>query len=141
MKLSRKLSGAAALIVLPFDFRQALTNSLIGMVIVLSYVVITGYVGQISVMQLALSGTAGFVLSHLSVRLGIPFPFSALGAMVLAHSAHRFSRPRGLVPLDLDFGPYATAEVHLVGKPSALDIPRVRVVAGYLEDLFREWKG
>nr|WP_308061906.1 branched-chain amino acid ABC transporter permease [Streptomyces sp. LBUM 1477] len=76
--------AAAALIVLPFDFRQALTNSLIGMVIVLSYVVITGYVGQISVMQLALSGTAGFVLSHLSVGWGIPFPFSALGAMVLA---------------------------------------------------------
>jgi len=76
--------AAAALIVLPFDFRQALTNSMIGMVIVLSYVVITGYVGQISVMQLALSGTAGFVLSHLSVGLGIPFPFSALGSMALA---------------------------------------------------------
>lgn len=76
--------AVVALIVLPFDFRQALTNSMIGMVIVLSYVVITGYVGQISVMQLALSGTAGFVLSHLSIGWGIPFPFSALGAMVLA---------------------------------------------------------
>jgi branched-chain amino acid transport system permease protein len=46
--------GAVALVILPYDFRQALTNSVIGMVIVLSYVVITGYVGQISVMQLAL---------------------------------------------------------------------------------------
>ncbi|MEU3617930.1 ABC transporter permease [Streptomyces sp. NPDC006872] len=77
-------AAAIALIVLPFDFRQALTNSMIGMVIVLSYVVITGYVGQISVMQLALSGTAGFVLSHLAIRLHIPFPFSALGATLLA---------------------------------------------------------
>lgn len=81
------LSAAAAviaLVVLPFDFRQALTNSMIGMVIVLSYVVITGYVGQISVMQLALSGTAGFLLSHLAVGWHIPFPFSAIGATLLA---------------------------------------------------------
>lgn len=76
--------GAIALIVLPFDFRQALTNSLIGAIIILSYVVITGYVGQISVMQLALSGTAGFALSHLATELRIPFPFSALGATLLA---------------------------------------------------------
>ncbi|MFI2436190.1 branched-chain amino acid ABC transporter permease [Streptomyces sp. NPDC018693] len=77
-------AAALALVVLPFDFRQALTNSLIGAIIVLSYVVITGYVGQISVMQLALSGTAGFVLSHLATGLRIPFPFSALGATLLA---------------------------------------------------------
>ncbi|OAH09952.1 leucine/isoleucine/valine transporter permease subunit [Streptomyces jeddahensis] len=77
-------AAALALIVLPFDFRQALTNSLIGAIIVLSYVVITGYVGQISVMQLALSGTAGFVLSHLATGLHIPFPFNALGATLLA---------------------------------------------------------
>ncbi len=77
-------AAALALIVLPFDFRQALTNSLIGAIIVLSYVVITGYVGQISVMQLALSGTAGFVLSHLATGLHIPFPFNVLGATLLA---------------------------------------------------------
>ena len=35
-------------------------------------------------MQLALSGTAGFVLSHLATGLHIPFPFSALGATLLA---------------------------------------------------------
>jgi branched-chain amino acid transport system permease protein len=42
---------AVALVVLPYDFRQALINSLIGAIIVMSYVVITGYVGQISVVQ------------------------------------------------------------------------------------------
>jgi branched-chain amino acid transport system permease protein len=76
--------GALALVVLPFDFRQALTNSVIGMVIVLSYVVITGYVGQISVMQLALSGTAGFALSHLALGWGLPFPLDALLAVAVA---------------------------------------------------------
>ena len=47
---------ALALVVLPFDFRQALINSLIGTVMALSLVVITGFVGQISVVQLSLAG-------------------------------------------------------------------------------------
>ena len=40
---------AIALVVLPFDFREALINTLIGTVMALSLVVITGFVGQISV--------------------------------------------------------------------------------------------
>lgn len=76
--------AVAALVVLPFDFRQSLTNSLIGALIVLSYVVITGYVGQISVMQLALSGTAGFLLAHLVTRWHVPFPVAPLLAAAIA---------------------------------------------------------
>jgi branched-chain amino acid transport system permease protein len=67
-----------AVIVLPFDFRQAILNSLIGTVLVLSLVVITGFVGQISVMQLALSGIAGFAISHLATDVGITFPAAPL---------------------------------------------------------------
>ena len=52
---------AVALIVLPFDFRQALVNSEIGAVMALSLIVITGFVGQISVVQLSLAGVTGFV--------------------------------------------------------------------------------
>jgi len=81
------LSGGLAvlaLVVFPYDFRQALTNSLIGTLIVLSYVVITGYLGQISVMQLALSGTAGFVVAHLATRWHLPFPVAPLLAAVIA---------------------------------------------------------
>ena len=33
--------------------------------------VITGFVGQISVVQLALSGVAGFAISHLAIDAGI----------------------------------------------------------------------
>jgi branched-chain amino acid transport system permease protein len=69
---------AVALIVLPFDFRQALINSLIGTVMALSLVVITGFVGQISVVQLALAGVAGFTVSHLAVDAGIGFPLAPL---------------------------------------------------------------
>ena len=62
--------GAVALIVFPYDFRQALVNSLLGVIICLSLVVIVGFVGQISVMQLALAGVAGFTMSHLTSGAG-----------------------------------------------------------------------
>jgi branched-chain amino acid transport system permease protein len=73
-----------ALIVLPFDFRQALINTMIGTVILLSLVVITGYVGQISVVQLALSGVAGFSVSKFAVEAGIFFPFGPIFAIAIA---------------------------------------------------------
>lgn len=75
---------AVALVLLPFDFRQALTNSLIGTVMALSLVVITGFVGQISVVQLALAGVAGFAVSHLSVGAGIGFPLAPLLGVAVA---------------------------------------------------------
>jgi len=73
--------GAAALVVFPYDFRQALINSLLGVIICLSLVVIVGFVGQISVVQLALAGVAGFTMSHLTTDLGgiwAEFPISLL---------------------------------------------------------------
>jgi branched-subunit amino acid ABC-type transport system permease component len=83
------LSAAAAvvaLIVLPYDFRQALITSLLAMVMCLSFVVVTGYVGQITVVQLALAGVSGFILSHLAVDHGVGFPWGmligAIGATV-----------------------------------------------------------
>ncbi|MGZ4202073.1 MAG: ABC transporter permease [Thermoleophilaceae bacterium] len=75
---------AVALIVLPFDFRQALINSLIGTVMALSLVVITGFVGQISVVQLALAGAAGFTVSHMGVDAGIGFPLAPLAGAAVA---------------------------------------------------------
>jgi branched-chain amino acid transport system permease protein len=75
------VAGAVALIVFPYDFRQALINSLLGVVICLSLVVIVGFVGQISVVQLALAGVAGFTMSHLTTDAGgfwASFPVSLL---------------------------------------------------------------
>jgi branched-chain amino acid transport system permease protein len=75
---------AVALIVLPFDFRQALVVSLIGALMALSLVVITGFVGQISVAQLALAGATGFTISHFAVDAGIGFPVAALAGVAVA---------------------------------------------------------
>jgi branched-chain amino acid transport system permease protein len=78
------LAGAVLLIVFPFDFREALVNTLIGTVMALSLVVITGFVGQISVVQLALAGAAGFTVSHMFANFGITFPVAALAGIAVA---------------------------------------------------------
>jgi branched-chain amino acid transport system permease protein len=75
---------AVGLVVLPYDFREALINTLIGTVMALSLVVLTGFVGQISVAQLALAGVSGFVISHLAVSAGIGFPVAPLIGVVAA---------------------------------------------------------
>ena len=78
------LVGAVLLIVFPFDFREALINTLIGALMALSLVVVVGFVGQISVIQLALAGAAGFTISHMAVNFGITFPVAALAGIAVA---------------------------------------------------------
>ena len=78
------LAGAVLLIVFPFDFREALINTLIGALMALSLVVVVGFVGQISVIQLALAGAAGFTISHMAVNFGITFPVAALAGIAVA---------------------------------------------------------
>jgi DNA-binding transcriptional LysR family regulator len=56
------------------------------------------------------------------------------GAIVLGRVTHRFSRARGIVPLDLDLGPAKRGVLCLVCAKSALDIPRVRLVADLLQE-------
>jgi branched-chain amino acid transport system permease protein len=77
-------AAAVALIVLPFDFREALINTLIGTLMALSLVVITGFVGQISVVQLSLAGAAGFTIAHMAANFGITFPLAALAGIAVA---------------------------------------------------------
>jgi branched-chain amino acid transport system permease protein len=72
------------LIVLPFGYRQAFMLSLIGIVVCLSLVVITGFVGQASLVQVTLAGVAGFTVSRLAVSSGIGFPWGPLIGTVAA---------------------------------------------------------
>jgi branched-chain amino acid transport system permease protein len=55
-----------------------------GVVICLSFVVITGYVGQLSLVQVALAGAAGFTVSHFAQDFGIDFPLGAVLGVVVA---------------------------------------------------------
>ena len=70
--------GVVLLIVLPFSYRQALMVSMVGMVVCLSLVVITGFVGQVSLAQVTLAGVAGFAVSHMTAKAGIGFPWGPL---------------------------------------------------------------
>ena len=74
------IAGVAivALLVLPYDFRQAEITTVIGTVICLSLVVVTGLVGQISMVQVGLAGITGFIVSKLAVHAGIGFPLGPI---------------------------------------------------------------
>jgi branched-chain amino acid transport system permease protein len=85
--LSLAAAAAAGLLVLGPDWRLSITNSVIGVVICLSVVVVTGYVGQISLAPMVLAGVAGFTLSKLTLSWGVPFP---LGPIVSALAASAF---------------------------------------------------
>lgn len=68
------VAAAALLAFSQGEWRFGLTTSLIMTVLALSYVIVTGYLGQISLVQVAFAGTAGFVLSKFGQDVGIPFP-------------------------------------------------------------------
>jgi ABC-type branched-subunit amino acid transport system ATPase component/branched-subunit amino acid ABC-type transport system permease component len=72
-----------ALMTLDSQWRLAIVVSMIAAVIALSSVVLTGWVGQISLAQLAFAGLAGFTTAKLTVAAGIPFPWAPLLAILL----------------------------------------------------------
>jgi branched-chain amino acid transport system permease protein len=82
--LALALVGVVLLTVLPFSYRQALMVSMVGMVVCLSLVVITGFVGQVSLAQVTLAGVAGFAVSQLTSKAGIGFPWGPLIGSVAA---------------------------------------------------------
>ncbi len=76
--------GIIALLVLSSQYRAALDSSLITACICLSVVVITGYVGQISLAQNSMAGVSAFMLTHIASSLGIGFPFGLILAALCA---------------------------------------------------------
>lgn len=76
--------GVVLLFLTSGTYRFGLVNSFIFILLALSLVVITGYLGQISLCQMAFAGTAGFALSKFASNLGIPFPISPILACLVA---------------------------------------------------------
>ena len=64
-------------------YRQAMIVTLIATLLSLSVVVLTGYVGQISLAQLAFAGVAGFTAIEVADR-GAPFPLAVLAGTAMA---------------------------------------------------------
>lgn len=79
------LGGCIALIAFTSGpYRFGVTYSIIMMLLALSYVVVTGYLGQISLSQTAFAGAAGFALSKLTIFWSLPFPLAILLCAVVA---------------------------------------------------------
>ena len=78
------LAGVVAVLALQGQDRMALVTSLVGALVCLSIVVLTGWSGQISLAQMAFAGVAGFSLSRLATGAGVPFPVAPLLAATLA---------------------------------------------------------
>lgn len=76
--------AAIAMVALPFGFREGLIYSLIAAISLFSLVVITGYVGQLSVVQISLGGVAGFTVSHFFTNFGVAFPWAAIIGVIFA---------------------------------------------------------
>lgn len=65
-------------------YRFGITYSVILMLLALSYVVITGYLGQISLAQTAFAGAAGFTLSKLTTDWNMPMVLAVLLSALVA---------------------------------------------------------
>jgi sulfate-transporting ATPase len=76
--------GVLALLLTAGTWRAAIIGTFISAIIGLSFVVVTGYAGQVSLAQLALAGTAAFTLSGLTEGWGVPFPLAPLLAAGVA---------------------------------------------------------
>jgi ABC-type branched-subunit amino acid transport system permease subunit len=72
------VAGVLLMLVLSSVLRFAFISSLTVTCIALSVVVLTGYVGQVSLAQMSLAGIGGFILGHISVDWHIGFPWSLI---------------------------------------------------------------
>ncbi|XVU22903.1 ABC transporter permease [Actinoplanes sp. CA-054009] len=80
------LTGAAALAIAltSGSWRFGVVTSIIMALIALSLVVLTGYLGQISLASMAFAGSGGFILSRATTAWNVPFPLSILLAAGVA---------------------------------------------------------
>jgi ABC-type branched-subunit amino acid transport system permease subunit len=76
--------GLVLLFTLSNVLRFAFISSLTVTCVALSVVVLTGYVGQVSLAQMSLAGIGGFMLGHISTDWGLGFPWSLILAGLCA---------------------------------------------------------
>lgn len=77
-------AGVVALLLTTASYRFGVITSMVYAIMALSFVVLTGLLGQVSFAQAVLAGTAGFVLAKLSTSVHLGFPWAALLATAVA---------------------------------------------------------
>lgn len=78
------VAGTILLFVLQGSMRNAFIASMTFTCVALSMVLLTGYVGQVSLAQMTFAGFGGFMLGHISSGWGLGFPFSLILAGLCA---------------------------------------------------------
>jgi len=116
-------AGTIGLLGFGSEWRLGLIVSMVSAVLCLSYVVVTGFVGQISLAQLAIAGVAGFLTARLGTQAGIPFPLAPALAVLAAGAVGVLAgvpalRIRGMT-LAIATLAFATTTEELVFKSSA----------------------
>jgi branched-chain amino acid transport system permease protein len=74
MALMALVGGTVWLLLAPLGAVSPTTKSLIAVILALSVVVLTGYAGQISLVQMGFAGFGAFVAARLAQDVGLPFP-------------------------------------------------------------------
>ena len=74
----------AGLLLTHGSYRAAIITSLLFALVALSWVVVTGFAGQISLAQLTLAGVGAFSLTRIGHGLGVPFPLAPVLAALVA---------------------------------------------------------
>src|SRR4051812_25635950 len=75
------VAGVMALLLLHGSLLAAFMSSIVFVCLSMSLVVLTGYVGQVSLAQMSFAGFSAFMLTHIS---GLPFPLDMIAASLLA---------------------------------------------------------
>jgi ABC-type branched-subunit amino acid transport system ATPase component/ABC-type branched-subunit amino acid transport system permease subunit len=77
------LAAASGVFLLSASWVQAVTNTVLLAIIVLSIVVVTGFAGQLSLCQFALAGIGAWIAGRLASASGLPFWLAALIGVAL----------------------------------------------------------
>lgn len=126
------LAAGVALCTLDAQWRLAIIVSTIATVIALSTVVVTGFVGQISLAQNAFAGLAAFTTAKLATTFDVPFPLAPAIGIAVAVVAGVLAgvpavRVRGLTLAVATIGVAVAVENLVFRSPSLLgitDVPR-----------------
>jgi sulfate-transporting ATPase len=78
------IAGVAWYGLMPASWDDPMSASLIGAMVFLSFVVIVGYVGQISLVQLGFAGLGALAAAKVAAHAGFPFPLPLLVGAVAA---------------------------------------------------------
>jgi branched-chain amino acid transport system permease protein len=72
------VAGIAWYALMPGSWANPMTTSLIGAIVFLSFVIVVGYVGQISLVQLGFAGVGALAAAKVAALSGFPFPVPLL---------------------------------------------------------------